>query len=207
MHKIFHFIWFIFQGISKNFFVEKSPSPKKHQLSFIISKVIISRSAPPFLPKQGLSSSIPPGKFNFYNEIVTSFCIFFNLSDRFSYLKKEPPSFRESMSTKCLPNTAPKPLGGGQFEKAGKVSVYQMSTKNKAGAAEGEGLAKISQDLCLPKVNHRHFSAQFPPAFPHFHPIFLPFPNCPGSHTLLTSVPPEFPVVLTGEKEAFPLKS
>ena len=114
--------------ISKNFFVEKSPSPKKYQLSFIISKVIISRSAPPFPPKQGLSSSIPPGKFNFYNEIVTSFCIFFNLSDRFSYLKKEPPSFRESMSTKCLPNTAPKPLGGGQFEKAGKVSVYQMST-------------------------------------------------------------------------------
>ena len=135
--------------ISKNFFVEKSPSPKKHQLSFIISKVIISRSAPPFLPKQGLSSSIPPGKFNFYNEIVTSFCIFFNLSDRFSYLKKEPPRFgspclpntlpthwgksglknrAKRMSTKCLPNTAPKPLGGGQFEKAGKVSVYQMST-------------------------------------------------------------------------------
>ena len=86
-----------------HFFFFFSPSPKKHQLSFIISKVIISRSAPPILPKQGLSSSIPPGKFNFYNEIVTSFCIFFNLSDRFSYLKKEPPSFRESMSTKCLP--------------------------------------------------------------------------------------------------------
>ena len=110
--------------ISKNFFVEKSPSPKKHQLSFIISKVIISRSAPPFLPKQGLSSSIPPGKFNFYNEIVTSFCIFFNLSDRFSYLKKEPPSFRESMSTKYAPN----PLGEKRIEKPGKTDVYQMST-------------------------------------------------------------------------------
>ena len=112
--------------ISKNFFVEKSPSPKKHQLSFIISKVIISRSAPPFLPKQGLSSSIPPGKFNFYNEIVTSFCIFFNLSDRFSYLKKEHPSFRESMSTKYAPN----PLGEKRIEKPGKTDVYQMSTKH-----------------------------------------------------------------------------
>ena len=119
--KCFSIVW-----ISKNFFVEKSPSPKKYQLSFIISKVIISRSAPPFPPKQGLSSSIPPGKFNFYNEIVTSFCIFFNLSDRFSYLKKEPPSFRESMSTKYAPN----PLGEKRIEKPGKTDVYQMSTKH-----------------------------------------------------------------------------
>ena len=61
------------------------------------------------------------------------------------------------------------------------TQVYQMSTKNRAGAAEGEGLAKTGRDLCLPKVNHRHFSAQFPPRFPpHFHPIFLPFPQLSG---------------------------
>jgi hypothetical protein len=182
LHKIFHFIWFIFQGISKNFFVEKSPSPKKHQLSFIISKVIISRSAPPILPKQGLSSSIPPGKFNFYNEIVTSFCIFFNLSDRFSYLKKEPPSFRESMSTKCLPKTGPEPPGEKGLQKPAGIFVYQKSTNGT-------------------------FRPNSPPISPIPTPFSSLFPNCPGSHTLLTSVPPEFPVVLTGEKEAFPLKS
>ncbi len=130
--------------ISKNFFVEKSPSPKKHQLSFIISKVIISRSAPPFLPKQGLSSSIPPGKFNFYNEIVTSFCIFFNLSDRFSYLKKEPPSFRESMSTKCLPN------------------VYQTQPQNHWVEGNLKKQAKYLSTKCLPTQLLNGFRGRFP---------------------------------------------